>query len=82
MGAQMDELITKLHKLADTIESNESIHCMSTCRQAAHTIQRLQEENDEYKARLLILYPTPKELALRALGYLYFQYTKLKKRFK
>ena len=76
------ELITKLHKLADTIESNESIHCMSTCRQAAYLITALQEENEQYKARLLILYPTPKELALRALGYIYFQYILLKKRLK
>lgn len=76
------ELITKLHRLADTIESNESIHCISTCRQAAYTIQRLYEENEQYKARLLILYPTPKELALRTLGYIYFKYITLKKRFK
>ena len=76
------ELINKLHKLADTIEQNESIHCISTCRQAAYLINALQEENEQYKARLLILYPTPKEYALRLIGYIYFQYIMLKKRFK
>ena len=76
------ELITKLHKLADTIESNESLHCISTCRQAAYTIERLYKENEQYKARLLILYPTPREYALRILGYFYLQYIMLKKRIK
>ena len=76
------ELIIKLHRLADTIEANESIHCQSTCRQAAYTIERLYKENEAYKARLLILYPTPKEYALRILGYIYFQYITLKKRLK
>ena len=76
------ELIDKLHKLADAIEQNESIHCMSTCRQAALTIERLYKENEQYKARLLILYPTPKEYALRIIGYIYLQYILLKKRLK
>ena len=76
------ELITKLNKLADVIEANESVHCISTCRQAALTIQRLYEENEQYKARLLILYPTPREYALRTLGAIYLQYIKLKKRLK
>jgi len=76
------ELITKLHKLADTIESNESLHCISTCRQAAYTIERLYKENEQYKARLLILYPTPRVYALRILGYFYLQYIMLKKRIK
>lgn len=78
----MQDLIDKLHKLADAIEANESIHCISTCRQAAYTIQKLQEENEQYKARLLIMYPTPKEYALRIIGYLYLQYILLKKRLK
>ncbi len=76
------DLINKLHKLADVIEQNESVHCISTCRQAALTIQRLYEENEQYKARLLILYPTPREYLLRIIGYIYLQYITLKKRLK
>lgn len=77
-----EELIEKLHKLADVIEHNESIHCISTVRQAAYTIKQLQEENEQYKARLLILYPTPRELILRLIGRLYFAWILIKKRTK
>ncbi len=74
------ELIDKLHKLADVIEHNDNIHCDSTVRRAAYTIERLYKENEQYKARLLILYPTPKEYALRIIGYFYFKYIMLKKK--
>jgi len=76
------ELINKLNRLADVIEANESVHCISTCRQAAYLIQALQAENEQYKARLLIMYPTPKERLLRIVGAIYFKFWALKTKWK
>lgn len=40
-----DELIKALNELADWIEHHDNVHCISTARRAALTIERLQEEN-------------------------------------
>ena len=76
------ELIDKLNRLADVMEHNDNIHCDCTVRHAATTIRRLYEENEQYKARLLILYPSPRDYMYRIVGYFYLKYIMLKKRFK
>ena len=40
-----DELIQQLHELADWIEKNNGVHCMSVPRKAAYLIAAMQEDN-------------------------------------
>ena len=40
-----DELIQQLHDLADWIEKNNGVHCMSVPRKAAYLIAAMQEDN-------------------------------------
>lgn len=75
-------LIDKLHKLADAIEQNESIHCISTCRQAAYTIEKLYKENEQLRALTLKMDLTPRMWAMKQLGKAYYVWTKLQKRIK
>lgn len=47
-----EDLIKNLHTLADWVESTNSVHCHSVPRQAAYTIERLEEENRQMYLRL------------------------------
>ena len=76
------DLIDKLHKLADVLEQNESIHAHSTPRKAAYTIERLYRENEQLRALTLKMDTTPREYVLRILGIIYFKYISIKKKFK
>lgn len=77
-----EELTQDLHKLADAIETTESLQKYSTPRKAAYLIQALEADNEALRAQLFKLWPTPRERLYRVLGYFYFKYIKLKKRFK
>jgi hypothetical protein len=80
------ELVRKLHKYADTIESNESVQCASICRQAAYTIQAQREEINLLKLKLNKADPTFKEKvdlligALKLRVYLVKKYWNYKKK--
>ena len=41
-----DEIIKQLHELADWIEKNNHVQCMSVPRKAAYLISALQEDYD------------------------------------
>ena len=41
-----DELIKQLHELADWVEKNNGVHCMSVPRRAAYLITALQADYD------------------------------------
>ena len=41
-----DEIIKQLHELADWIEKNNGVHCMSVPRKAAYLIAALQADYD------------------------------------
>ena len=76
----MYEDITKdLHKLADAIESTENLPCFSNVRKAAYLITALEADNEQLRAQLFKLWPTPRERLYRFLGYFYFKYITLKK---
>ena len=77
-----EELTQDLHKLADAIEQSESLQKYSTPRKAAYLITALEQDNEQLRAQLLKLWPTPRERLYRVLGYFYFKYITLKKRFK
>ena len=77
-----EELTQDLHKLADAIEATESLPCHSTVRKAAYLIHALERDNEALRAQLFKLWPTPRERLYRVLGYFYFKYITLKKRFK
>ena len=67
------ELIDNLNKLADTIEQIDNIHAPCTASKAAHTIERLTKENEEYRALLLKMDENPKTVILKQIG-LYYTY--------
>lgn len=77
-----EEITESLHKLADAIEQSEHLPCQSTPRKAAYLIHALEQDNEQLKAQLFKLYPTPKERIYRTLGTIYFAYLQLKKRLK
>ena len=79
---QYEDLVEQLFKYADVIEQNENVHAQSTCRKAAWLIRALDEENEMLKAKLFKLYPSPQDYMYRILGFFYFQYIMLKKKFK
>ena len=79
---QYEDLVEQLFKYADVIEQNENVHAQSTCRKAGWLIRALDEENEQLKAKLFKLYPSPQERLYRVLGFFYFQYIMLKKKLK
>lgn len=70
------ELISDLHKLADVMETIDHIQCDCTIRKAAHTIEKISKENEEYRAKNLVMDTYPSEYAKRILGQLYYMYYK------
>lgn len=80
--ADYNELIQKLHDLADVIEKNESIHCISTCRQAAYTINKLNIENEMYMVQLNKTDFTIWERIQMLIGSIMLKYYKIRKRWK
>ena len=42
-----DEIIKQLHELADWVEKNNHVQCMSVPRKAAYLISALQEDYDK-----------------------------------
>ena len=79
---QYEDLVEQLFKYADVIEQNENVHAQSVPRKAAWLIRALDEENEMLKAKLFKLYPSPRDYMYRVLGFFYFQYIMLKKKFK
>lgn len=47
-----DELVQQLHELADWVEKHNNVHCWSVPRKAAHTISRLETENEILRIQL------------------------------
>jgi 16S rRNA C1402 (ribose-2'-O) methylase RsmI len=60
-----DELVKALNELADWIERNDNVHCISTVRRAALTIERLNEENRQMTILLGKDITNPKEHIMR-----------------
>ena len=77
-----EDITEDLHKLADAIETTESLQKYSTPRKAAYLITALEQDNEKLRAQMFKLFPTPKERLYMFLGYFYFKYITLKKRFK
>lgn len=75
-----DEIIKQLHELADWIEKNNGVHCMSVPRKAAYLIHALEEDNIRLRLQL-----NKRDLYLsdyinRAIGLIRLAFYKLKKR--
>jgi hypothetical protein len=77
-----EELTQDLHKLADAIEQTESLQKYSVPRKAAYLITALEQDNEQLKAQLFKLFPTPRERVYMFLGYFYFKYITIKKKLK
>ena len=77
-----EDITESLHKLADAIETTESLQKHSVPRKAAYLITALEADNEALRAQLFKLWPTPTERLYRFAGYFYFKYITLKKRLK
>ena len=47
-----DEILKQLHGFADWLEKNNNVHCFSVPRRAAIAIERLEEENKQFRLLL------------------------------
>ena len=77
-----DEIIKQLHDLADWIEKNNGLQCMSVPRKAAYIITALQDDNHRLWLlnNKMLMYPI--DYLNVAVGFIRLQWYLLKKKLK
>ncbi len=77
-----DELIKQLHELADWVEKNNGVHCMSVPRRAAYLITALQADYDRLWLLNNRMDTYPIDYLNRVIGFIRLQWYLLKKKWK